>query len=154
MNELAKKNGRILSRLMATQIIYEKKFSKGADVHGMIKNHLENYKDFLQEESEGELLAPDKLFLNKLLLKYEDNISSIEEYISSNLANGWTLTKLDSLILAIISLGVTELLFFGDIPTKVVIDQYVTLTKDFYRNEEVNFVNGILHNISSKIRTE
>jgi N utilization substance protein B len=153
MTEINKINGRIVSRLLAVQLVYERNFSKTDDVMEMISKRLSNYQECLKEDDDISISSPDKGFLTKLVTRYFEEQQVINKQVSENLAEGWSIEKLDPLLLAIISLGVTEFMFFGDVPTKVVLDQYVTLTKDFYQTQEISFVNGILHNISSKIRS-
>jgi N utilization substance protein B len=44
-------------------------------------------------------------------------------------------------------LGVCELLYFETIPTKVTINEYIDLAKEYSTAQSGQFVNGILDNI-------
>ena len=54
---------------------------------------------------------------------------------------------------AIISLAVYELISFKNIPLQVIIDEYVSIAKQYFDNNNTGFVNGILDTIAKEIRS-
>ena len=51
-------------------------------------------------------------------------------------------------------MGVAEILFFQDIPTKVSINEAIDVAKLFGTNNSGKFVNGVLDAINNKLKKE
>ncbi len=101
-----------------------------------------------------ELHSPDEDFLNELMTISEKNKTEIEELIRSNLIEKWNFDKLDKVIQAILKLASLELLYHGEIAAKIIIDEYVSLTKSFYENNEAGFINKVIDTMAAKVRPE
>ncbi|MGE3250124.1 MAG: transcription antitermination factor NusB [Hyphomonadaceae bacterium] len=67
---------------------------------------------------------------------------------------GWKLERIDAVARAILRAGVVELWARGDIPTPVVIDEYVEIAKDFFEGAEPGFVNAALDACARDVRPE
>ena len=105
-----------------------------------------------EQLEEIELHSPDEEFLEKLMLLSEEKKAEIEELIRSSLIAKWNLDKLDRVISVILKLAALELLYHGEIPAKIIIDEYVSLTKSFYENNEAGFVNKVIDTMAGKAR--
>jgi len=145
---MSEKNKKIisktLSRLAAIQAIYAYEINKNEeenrfDIHTSILDVIT-----LHEEETEEKLSKD--FLSKLVILTYDNLDKIDELISINLNKHDNIEKLNLLLRCILRCAVCELKFY-ETPFKVVIDEYVALTKDFFSDSEINFVNAILDKI-------
>ena len=68
----------------------------------------------------------------------------IDRSIARSLASGWTLTRIDSILRALLRAATYELVARRDVPAKVVIDEYVELARDFFEGDEPGFVNAVL----------
>lgn len=99
-----------------------------------------------------ELHSPDEEFLEKLMILSVEKKLEIEEFIKSCLIEKWNLDKLDQVIKSVLKLAGLELLYHGDIPAKIIIDEYVSLTKTFYENNEAGFINKVVDTMANKIR--
>lgn len=99
-----------------------------------------------------EFQRPDNNFLDSLASIYRNNIEEIENILKSSLIAKYSIEKLDKVIRAVISLVALELLYCADIPTKVIIDEYVSLTKCFYEDSEAGFINKVAEVIAKKVR--
>ncbi len=97
-----------------------------------------------EQLDEIKLHAPDHQFLENLILLSVSKKEEIEGLIKANLIEKWNLDKLDQVIRAILKLASLELLYHGEIPAKIIIDEYVSLTKAFYENNEAGFVNKVI----------
>ena len=109
--------------------------------------------DFNQADT-NKLDFPDEDFFHKLISEFSSNKLNQEELIKRFLEGKWTIEKLDILLKVILMLATFELQYFGDIPVKVIIDEYVSITKLFYEKSEIGFVNGILDAIGKELRNE
>ena len=73
--------------------------------------------------------------------------------IRRRLASGWKLDRLDATVRAILRAGAFELLRLPEVPTEVVIDEYVEIAKSFFEGPEPGFVNAALDSIAADARS-
>lgn len=76
----------------------------------------------------------------------------IDRAIEDSLAEGWTMTRIDSTLRAILRCGVHELVNMTDIPAPVIVNEYIELTKAFFEGAEPKFVNGLMDRIAKAVR--
>jgi N utilization substance protein B len=76
----------------------------------------------------------------------------IDPLIDHQLAAGWRLTRVDSILRAILRAGAYEILVRSDVPARVVISEYVDIAHAFFAEEEPKVVNGILDKLGHKAR--
>jgi len=72
--------------------------------------------------------------------------------IARHLAQNWRLERLDATVRAILRAGAYELAHRPDVPTEVVIDEYVEVAKSFFEEAEPGFVNGALDAVARDVR--
>lgn len=75
------------------------------------------------------------------------------ELIKPKLKN-WDADRIASLDLIILQMGICEFLFFETIPTKVTINEYIDLAKEYSTPQSGQFVNGLLDNIHKELSAE
>jgi N utilization substance protein B len=109
-------------------------------------NPLEDYG--ISDEDQINLI--DKKFLNKIFQKTIESLAAIDLQITNLTTKQQEMSRLSSVLRAILRVGACELLFFPT-PYKVVIDEYVTLANEFYSAAEVNFINGMLDKIANQV---
>lgn len=139
---------------------YNMSESKSANLLKTSENMKKSYhmKDIFDLELSDEQLdsiklhSPDEEFLEKLMMLSVEKKLEIEALIKSCLIKKWNLEKLDQVIVSILKLAGLELLYHGDIPAKIIIDEYVSLTKSFYENNEAGFVNKVVDTMANKTR--
>ncbi len=85
-------------------------------------------------------------FAHTLLSTAIDKKAYTAELIKPKLKN-WDSERIALLDMILMRLGVCELLYFETIPTKVTINEYIDLAKDYSTAQSGQFVNGILDNI-------
>jgi N utilization substance protein B len=76
----------------------------------------------------------------------------IEETINMNLADDIDLVKTDKLLKIILFAAIFELKFKHNIPTKVVISEYLLASEYFLEKIQIGYLNAILDKISILIR--
>jgi N utilization substance protein B len=76
----------------------------------------------------------------------------IDRAIAKCLAEGWRLSRVDSILRAILRLATYELVARRDVPAKVVIDEYMEIAHSFFNNDEPGFVNAALDKIAHRKR--
>lgn len=72
----------------------------------------------------------------------------IDELLTEH-AEGWTLGRMPAVDLAILRLGLYELLWASDVPDAVAIDEAVQLAKSLSTDDSPRFVNGLLGRIGT-----
>ncbi len=85
-------------------------------------------------------------FAKTLLSTTIDKKEFTAELIKPKLKN-WDAERIALLDMILMRMGVCELLYFETIPTKVTINEYIDLAKEYSTPQSGQFVNGILDNI-------
>ncbi|OLT43638.1 transcription antitermination factor NusB [Saccharomonospora sp. CUA-673] len=70
----------------------------------------------------------------------------VDELLAEH-AQGWTLDRMPPVDLAILRVGVYEMLWSADVPDPVAIDEAVGLAKELSTDDSPRFVNGVLGRI-------
>ena len=78
----------------------------------------------------------------------------IDPLVNRHLAEGWRLNRIDSILRAILRASTYEMLMRKDVPSRVVITEYVNLAHAFFEGEEPKVVNGILDKLGHEARPE
>jgi transcription antitermination protein NusB len=77
---------------------------------------------------------------------------TIDRAIAKRLSTGWRLERLDAVARAILRAGAVELEQRRDVPTAVVIDEYVEIAKAFFEGPEPGFINATLDACARDLR--
>ncbi len=98
-----------------------------------------------------DLVGSEKMkFAIDLLQTSIDKKGYTEEVIKPKL-NNWEMERIAVIDMILLRLGVCELLYFDTIPTKVTINEYIDLAKEYSTEQSGHFVNGILDNIHKEL---
>jgi len=76
------------------------------------------------------------------------NRERIDELLTEH-AEGWTLDRMPFVDLAVLRLGVYELLWADDVPDAVAIDEAVQLASSLSTDDSPRFVNGVLGRLAT-----
>ena len=140
---------RSVARLAAVQALYQMEVS-AIGVEGVIREFTEHRFD---RDIEGVTLASaDEGFFADLVRGVVGEQAEVDRKIAGRLATGWRLERLDATVRAILRAGAFELAHRPDVPTEVVIDEYVELAKSFFEGPEPAFVNGALDGVARDVR--
>jgi transcription antitermination protein NusB len=77
---------------------------------------------------------------------------TIDTAVAKRLSSGWKLERIDAVARAILRAGAAELEQRADIPTPVVIDEYVEIAKAFFDGTEPGFINATLDACAKDLR--
>lgn len=140
---------RSVARLAAVQALYQMEVSS-IGVEHVIREFSEHRFD---RDVDGVTLAgADEAFFGDLVRGVVSEQARIDTAIARRLASGWRLERLDATVRAILRAGAFELAHRADVPTEVVIDEYVELAKSFFEGTEPGFVNGALDGVARDVR--
>lgn len=148
---MAKAAERSAARLAAVQALYQMDLAQTdlADVIG------EFMAARIGPKAEDPSLADaDTEFFRDLLKGVVARQREIDPLVDQQLAHGWRLTRIDSILRAVLRAGVFELLDRADVPGKVVINEYIEVAQAFFSAEEPRVVNGVLDKLARRLRPE
>jgi N utilization substance protein B len=142
-------SSRSAARLAAVQALYQMDMT-GIDLTDVIAE-FETHR--LGKEVEGcQYRDAEASFFRDLVQGVVREQLRIDPVIDKQLAEGWRLTRVDSILRAILRSGAYELLVRSDIPARVVISEYVDIAHAFFGDEEPKVVNGILDRLGHRAR--
>lgn len=91
----------------------------------------------------------DKEFVSDLFNKTMLHHHKYEEDIHEKTPN-WEADRIADIDMILIKMGITEFLHFPSIPSRVTINEYIEVAKDYSTNKSGYFVNGVLDKISKE----
>ena len=141
-------NKKSSARLFAVQILFEMEIN-GKKINSILERLTDEYLIEISRLNKTE--KADKSHLIKILKGVIKNQKDIDLNIKDNLI-GWSLSRIDSVSRAILRSALYELRECNDIPVKVIINEYIEISKSFFEGDEPNFINGILDKISKICR--
>jgi N utilization substance protein B len=101
-----------------------------------------------------EMVGEEKMkFAVDLLNAAIDKDEYCLELIKPKLKN-WDSERIALLDMILIKMGICELLYFETIPTKVTINEYIDLAKEYSTEQSGHFVNGILDNLHKELLSQ
>ena len=142
---------RSVARLAAVQALYQME-TGGGGVDAVVREFSDHRFDADLEDGER-LAQADQAFFGELVRGVVESQDDIDRAIAIRLATGWRLERLDATVRAILRAGAFELILRPDVPTEVVIDEYVEIAKSFFEGPEPGFVNGALDGVARHART-
>ncbi len=140
-----------MSRRTEREAVFKLIFRREFNSEEEMKDQLAYF--FGDNEESGKLSEEEQ---KKVEDRYElaaSHMEEIDEIISSN-AEGWNISRMGKVELAIIRLAVFEMRFDEDIPELVAIDEAVELAKKFGGDQAPSFINGVLARIVPKTGEE
>ena len=127
-----KKSKKSSPRIKSIQKIYNSMMNPGVE----IEYPKSQYKKYIKDVVSGTL----------------ERSELIEETININLSNDIDLAKTDKLLKIILFAAIFEMMFKHNIPTKVIISEYLLASEYFLEKIQIGYLNAILDKISNLIR--
>jgi transcription antitermination protein NusB len=131
-------SNRHLGRIIALQTLYEQDFRRSAedvsfDLDAVLERNIDRYK----------ATVDDKAFIEQIV----HGVSEREEELDGILqpiAPEWPIAQIARMDRVILRIGLYELTYQKDVPSKVVINEAVELAKAFGSENSSKFINGVL----------
>jgi len=139
---------RSAARLAALQALYQLEITGNAP-DDVIEEFVEHR---LGRGADNAPPQHDQAFFSDLVRGVLKHQIEIDRSIAKELAQGWTLARIDSTLRALLRAASYELVARRDVPAKVVIDEYVELARDFFDGDEPGFVNAVLDRLAHRKR--
>ena len=149
MTKPARSRSRSAARLAAVQALYQQEM-EGTPVPRLLKEFHDHRLGATIEDAQ--YAEAEQSFFDDVVSGVDSRRDEIDAAIAANLAQGWSLERLDKPMKAILRAGAYELLARADVPVGSVISDYVDVAHAFYDKRESGFVNGLLDAIAKKAR--
>ena len=149
VNKKAKGGARSSARLAAVQALYQIE-ANGSPAKTVVKEFLDYRINEIIDETPLEKADAD--FFSDIVIGTNDRRDEIDELIKSNLSDDWILDRIESVTRAAIRAGIYEIIARVDVPTSVIINEYIDATKAFFDDGTSSFVNGVLDKIAKENR--
>lgn len=143
------RQARSVARLAAVQALYQMEVSS-AGAEAVIREFSEHRFD--RDVEDMTLAGADETFFADLVRGVVAHQGEVDKAVVKRLAQNWKLERIDATVRAILRAGAYELTHRTDVPTEVVIDEYVELAKSFFEGPEPGFVNGALDGVAQDVR--
>ncbi|MCC3860607.1 transcription antitermination factor NusB [Pseudemcibacter aquimaris] len=144
-NRKAKGGARSSARLAALQALYQIEAS-GSPARIVAKEFVDHRIDEVIDDTPLE--KADVKFFTDLVIGVHERLDEIDEQIKSNLSDDWSMERIESVARAALRAGVYEIIARVDVPTKVIINEYIDATKAFFDDGTPAFVNGVLDKVA------
>ncbi len=147
-----KKGGpRSAARLGAVQALYQLDMAEKPAVKMIIEEY-SNHR--LGKEIEGDQYSDaDIVLFSDIVDGAFSRLEEIDTNIKKFLTPDWPIDRIEKLLRAILRAGCYEIIARPDVPTPVIINEYVDVAHAFYDRIETSFVNGILDKLAKELRS-
>jgi len=139
---------RSAARLGAVQALYQQQMEKTVTARLLDEFHQHRLGKVIEDD---EYADADVAFFDDVVRGVDARRGEIDDLLTSRLAEGWTLARMDKTMLQILRAGTYELLARQDIPKAAAINEYVDVAKAFFDDREAKFVNGILDAVAKEL---
>jgi N utilization substance protein B len=92
-------------------------------------------------------------FAQALMRRVYNNAEECDTIIRS-LAENWDFHRIAPIDKVLLRIGITEMIFFPEIPTRVTINEAIEIAKRYSTDKSGIFINGVLDAALSKLRKE
>lgn len=137
------------ARLMAVQAVYQS-FTDDKDMHLIAEEYL-HYRAGMLVEGE-KMIEPDRSLFLQIVQGISERRKDLNDLIDANHRKDATKGSLELLLQSILLCGSYELIAHVKIDAPVIINDYVEVTRAFYRGGEPKLINAILDSIAKTIR--
>jgi transcription antitermination protein NusB len=130
-------------RLSAMRFMYEFEMNSTDELQKSMEDHFTYLK--IKDGIAG--------YARKLIEGSLNHQEQIDKIIADNLSN-WTLDRLTVIDRNVLRLGVYELVYAGDVPYNVTINEMVEVAKQFGTADSAGFTNGVLDSVRKKLEAK
>lgn len=139
---------RTLARLASVQALYQIDFMKTGPII-VINKFL---KDGICLEEEQVITIREPKLFKAIVEGVFGRIQEIDQMINASIEGDVSATRFEPILRNILRAGIFELMTHADVPSPVIINEYLDITHLFYQETEPKIVNGILNKMSGVLR--
>jgi len=141
---------RSVARLAAVQALYQIELNRGVDPEAVVREFVRHR--FGQEIDGDQYGEADPALFSDIVRGEVADQERLDETISAALTEEWPLSRLDSVLRAILRAGAYELVHRHDVPPRVSISEYTAIAHAFFVGKEPGLANGVLDRLGRTLR--
>lgn len=141
---------RSVARLTAVQALYQLELNRGVDPETVVREFARHR--FGQEIDGDQYGEADPALFSDIVRGVAAGQERLDATISAVLTEEWPLSRLDSVLRAILRAGVYELAHRRDVPPRVSISEYTAVAHAFFVGKEPGLANGVLDRLGRTLR--
>ncbi len=138
------------ARLSAVQALYQMDLG-GSGSRQVVRDFTDHWQSKDRDNAEKPR-SMDTEFFTQLVNGVVEDQRRIDQTIAGRLSEKWHLSRMDATLRAIVRSAVYEVLHHEDIPAIVIIDEYVSVTDQFFEERETGFVNATIESLAKEYR--
>jgi len=156
---MAKISTKTMARMAAVQALYEFEInSRSSSPESLVESIIINYarEDFraIFEIPDGVNVKLHSNYMRELVMNTINHLDQIDDIIKAHLAPGWNYEAMHIALVSILRVAIAELLYFLEVPYKVIINEFTTLASEIVKDAEIPFVNSLLDHVRIEYRPE
>ncbi|HSX34571.1 MAG TPA: transcription antitermination factor NusB [Candidatus Saccharimonadales bacterium] len=141
-------SNRHLGRIIALQTLFEQDFRRAAgdadfDLESVLVRNIARY----------QATVDDKEFIERLVRGVDTHVAELDAELQP-VAPEWPIDQIARMDRVVLRIGLYELKYEKDVPSKVVINEAVELAKAFGSENSSKFVNGVLGTLLRQLNGE
>jgi N utilization substance protein B len=141
---------RSVARLTAVQALYQLELNRGVDPETVVREFARHR--FGQEIDGDQYGEADPALFADIVRGVAAGQERLDATISAVLTEEWPLSRLDSVLRAILRAGTYELAHRSDVPPRVSISEYTAVAHAFFVGKEPGLANGVLDRLGRTLR--
>ncbi|MXV35893.1 MULTISPECIES: transcription antitermination factor NusB [unclassified Saccharibacter] len=145
-----RKRSRTIARVAAVQALFQ--CEQNGDSAETVLKEFVNFRRIAPQEHFDDGHIPDA-DLNLLATIVRDTVrqqDEIDKSLHDLLPESWPMNRLDPVLRALLRAALSEMI--ADVPTQIVINEYLDVAHGFFSGDEPKMVNGILDRFAQKNR--
>lgn len=141
---------RSAARLAAVQALYQLYMDPDAKLPLVVEEYKTHRLGQIVDDTE--FIKADEEFFDDITRGAWTRKEELDALIEPKLNDKWVINRLEHVLHAILRVATYEIVARPDIPTGVIINEYIDVAKAFYDRPEASFVNGLLDKLAKDIR--
>jgi len=141
---------RSVARLTAVQALYQLELNLSVDPETVVREFARHR--FGQEIDGDQYGEADPALFSDIVRGVAAGQERLDATISAVLTEEWPLSRLDSVLRAILRAGTYELAHRSDVPPRVSISEYTAVAHAFFVGKEPGLANGVLDRLGRTLR--
>lgn len=146
---MSKSKARAAARLAAVQALYQHEMENTPEAQLLDEFHRHRIG---MEIDDAQFAEAEIAFFDDVVKGVIARRDEIDTLLSTKLAQGWAIARLDRTMLQILRAGSYELMARPDVSTGTAINEYLDVAHAFFDQREKNFVNGVLDAVAKQVR--
>lgn len=140
------------ARQLAVQCLYQRSYMDPAPTPEQLIAYVMGMQEDEADEAIELPVTPDEKLLRGIVSGSGEMSAALEEKLGVALGARWEGARLTPLMKAILRAACYELVYHPELTPAIVLDEYVTVSADFYEEQETRLMNGLLQELVKVIR--